>query len=69
MARPQILGRSAGFMAEGKRLFKWMLAEGTMNEFIVTELYERSKWKRSTIHDDRSFEMPVLSSGSGGRES
>ncbi|CAE7949302.1 HERC1, partial [Symbiodinium sp. KB8] len=30
---------------------------GTINETIVAELYERSKWKRSTIHD-RSFEMP-----------
>ncbi|OLQ05474.1 hypothetical protein AK812_SmicGene11336 [Symbiodinium microadriaticum] len=24
----------------------------TMNESIVTELYERLKWKRGTIHDD-----------------
>ena len=35
-----------------------MLAEGTINESMVTELYERSKWKHSTIHDEDSFEMP-----------
>ena len=32
MARPQNLGRSVGYMAEGKRFFKWLLQEGTVNE-------------------------------------
>ena len=57
MAQEQNLGRSTGYMAEGKRFFKWLLQEGSLNESIATELYERSKWKRTTINDDRSFEV------------
>ena len=49
MSCPQNLGRSVGFLAEGKRFLRWLQAEGTMNESIATELYERSKWKRTTI--------------------
>ena len=49
MAQEQNLGRSTGYMAEGKRFFKWLLQEGSLNESIATELYERSKWKRTTI--------------------
>ena len=57
MAQEQNLGRSTGYMAEGKRFFKWLLQEGSLNESIATELYERSKWKRTTINDERSFEV------------
>lgn len=57
MSQPQNLGRSVGFMSEGKRFFKWLQNEGSINESIATELYERAKWKRTTIHEDRSFEM------------
>ena len=57
MAQPQNLGRSVGFMSEGKRFFTWLQSEGSINESIATELYERAKWKRTTIHEDRSFEM------------
>lgn len=55
MAQPQNLCRAVGFIPEGKRFFRWLQAEGTINEAIATELYERAKWKRNTIHEDRSF--------------
>ena len=58
MAQPQNMGRSCGFMAEGKRLFRWLAQEGGVNESIVTELHERFKWKRQTLQGDRSFEIP-----------
>ena len=44
---------------EAKRFFAW-LSEGALNESIVTELYERAKWKRTTINDDRSFETSLF---------
>ena len=47
-------------MAEGKRFFKWLLQEGSLNESIATELHERSKWKRTTINDARSFVVVVV---------
>ncbi|CAE7289004.1 unnamed protein product [Symbiodinium microadriaticum] len=55
MALPQNLGRSVSFMTEGKRLLKWLQNEGAVNQSIVVELWERMKWKRSTVHADRTF--------------
>ena len=49
------LGRACAFLTEGKRWFSWLSAEGTLNETIVTELYERAKWRRVTLNGDRSF--------------
>ena len=57
MSQPQNLCRSVGFIPEGKRFLRWLQAEGSINEAIATELYERAKWKRNTIHEDRSFEI------------
>ena len=56
-SQPQNLCRSVGFIPEGKRFIRWLQAEGSINEAIATELYERAKWKRNTIHEDRSFEI------------
>ena len=55
MALPRNLGRSISFMTEGKRLLRWLQAEGAVNETIVLELFERMMWKRSTVNSDRSF--------------
>ncbi|CAE7458361.1 unnamed protein product [Symbiodinium necroappetens] len=55
MAMSQNLGRSVSFMTEGKRLLKWLQNEGSVNESIVVELWERMKWKRATVHADRTF--------------
>lgn len=66
MSCPQNLGRSVGFLAEGKRFLRWLQAEGTMNEAIATELYERSKWKRTTIVEARGWLLTcVLFQSSG----
>ena len=42
-------------MSEGKRLLIWLQNEEHMNESIAVELYERSKWKRTTMDGTRSF--------------
>ena len=55
MALPRNLGRSISFLTEGKRLLRWLQAEGVVNETIVLELFERMMWKRSTVNSDRSF--------------
>ena len=60
-AKPQNVGRTCGFMSEGKRFFKWLTQEGGQNEAIVVELYERRTWRRYTINDDRSFVIPFPS--------
>ena len=52
-ALPQNLGRPCSFMTEGKRLLKWLQAEGALNGSIVVELFERMRWKRATVHSDR----------------
>ena len=57
MARVQNRGRSCGFTAEGKKIFSWLQAEGSVNEAIATELHERFKWKRTTLDPTRSFEL------------
>ena len=49
------LGRACAFLTEGKRWFNWLSAEGTLNETIVTELFERAKWRRVTLDGTRSF--------------
>ena len=54
-SQTQNLGRACGFLTEGKRFFSWLAAEGTLNETIVTELYERAKWRRVTLDGTRSF--------------
>ncbi|CAE7337865.1 unnamed protein product [Symbiodinium microadriaticum] len=48
-------GRLNFSLGSGKRWFSWLSAEGTLNETIVTELYERAKWRRVTLNGDRSF--------------
>ena len=53
----QNLGRTCAFLTEGKRWFNWLQAEGTLNETIVTELYERAKWRRVTLDGTRSFTL------------
>ena len=55
MALPRNLGRSISFLTEGKRLLRWLQAEGSVNETIVLELFERMLWKRSTVNADKSF--------------
>jgi len=52
------LGRSCAFAAEGSRFFAWLHQEGALNSSIVVELYERAKWKRTTLDGTRSFEIP-----------
>lgn len=49
------LGRACAFLTEGKRWFNWLSAEGSLNETIVTELFERAKWRRVTLDGNRSF--------------
>jgi len=50
-------GRSCAFLTEGKRFFTWLLNESALNESIVMELYERARWKRTTLDATRSFSM------------
>ena len=45
MALPQDIGRSCSFMIEGKKFLMWLQNEGNVNESIVVELHERSKWE------------------------
>ena len=49
------LGRACAFLTEGRRWFNWLSAEGSLNETIVTELFERAKWRRVTLDGNRSF--------------
>ena len=55
MALARNLGRSISFLTEGKRLLRWLQNEGSVNETIVLELFERMLWKRSTVNADKSF--------------
>ena len=67
MSSPQNLGRSVGYLAEGKRFLRWLQAEGSMNESIATELYERAKWKRTTIVEAYLGRFLIHSSRPAGR--
>ena len=51
------LGRSIAILTEGKRFITWLTNEGSLNESIVTELFERAKWKRTTLDGQRSFTL------------
>ena len=55
MALARNLGRSISFLTEGKRLLRWLQNEGSVNETIVLELFERMLWKRLTVNADKSF--------------
>lgn len=58
-AAKQNLGTSCSFMTEGKRWFRWLGREGSsVNEAIVVELYERMRWKRAVVNEQRGFNMP-----------
>ena len=56
-AREVNMGRACAFLTEGKRWFSWLQSEGTLNETIVVELYERAKWRRVTLDGTRSFTL------------
>ncbi len=63
MSQPQNTARSCGFMPEGKRFIRWLDNESSINEAIVTELFERYKWDREVLNQDRCFTnyFPYLS--------
>jgi hypothetical protein len=42
----RILRDGFGLFCSGKRLLQWLKNEGAINESIVVELFERSRWKR-----------------------
>ena len=52
---PQNFGSACAFMPEAKKWISWCTAESSTNSSIVLELFERAKWHRVTVHDDRSF--------------
>ena len=48
-AAPQNLGMSVGFQVEGKLFLRWLANESSVNQSIVTTLFERYRWKRTTV--------------------
>ena len=58
MGLEQNFGRSVSIMTEGKRFLKWLEKEGSLNESVVVELFERLRWRRYTVHADRTFVVP-----------
>ena len=52
---PQNLGMSVGFHVEGKLWLRWMLDQGALNKAIVITLFERFRWKRTTIDGKNLF--------------
>ena len=54
---PQNLGMSVGYQVEGKLFLRWLANESSVNQSIVTTLFERYRWKRTTVDGKKSFSI------------
>ena len=53
----QNLGMGVGFQVEGSLFLRWLLSESLVNQSIVTTLFERFRWKRTTVDGKKSFSI------------
>ena len=48
---------SVGFHVEGKLWLAWLTLMSGLHQSLVTILYERARWKRSTVDGKKSFSI------------